>query len=159
VSISYYLELAAQAPAAQVAAELHQVATTMGALDTSVAADALLDGAVTGAGTWIRVAEEKPWPDSVVLTDLGFSPTLTVVFQLDKFADHAGQKDGMVRLVTGLLDRVAGDAVLHLDYETVWLVRRGGELELSEREDLWTPARLSAVPPGYRRAALSFAEN
>ncbi|WP_419503923.1 SitI3 family protein [Lentzea aerocolonigenes] len=34
---------------------------------------------------------------------------------------------------------------LHFGYEVVWLVRRGGELSLNERDDIWTPPRPAAV--------------
>jgi hypothetical protein len=155
VSISYYLGLGTQSSAAQVAAELRHIATTLGLLDASVTIDDVLDGAVTGAGTWVRVTE-APRPRDIEVNDRGFAWTVSAVFQLDNVPDHTGQKDDVVRMVSGLLDRVIGDAMLHLDFEIIWLLRRDGELCLSERDDLWTPARLSAISRTYRRAALTF---
>ncbi|WP_432215891.1 SitI3 family protein [Streptomyces hygroscopicus] len=61
-------------------------------------------------------------------------------------------------MTSGLLGRVAGDAVLHFQFEAIWLLRRGGELSLSERDDLWLPQRLAVVTQTYRRATHAFSE-
>ena len=62
----------------------------------------------------------------------------------------------MVRLTARLLDRVDGDAVLEFQSETIWLLRRGGDLSLDEREDLWPPHRLAEITRPYRRATHAF---
>lgn len=94
-----------------------------------------------------------------MITDLGFTPTVWVVFRLDKFTDIGHQQDDMVRLVSGLLDRVDGDVVLHRDYEYIWLLRRGGVLSLSEEVDLWPRHRLATVSQPYHRATFAFSED
>ena len=88
--------------------------------------------------------------------DLGFSPTVDVGFRMDKFTDMSAQKDDMIRLVSTMLDRVPGDAVLHFQYEQVWLLRHNGEVTLSEEDDIWPPQRLAAVHQPYRRATHAF---
>ncbi len=104
------------------------------------------------------MVESRPQPWNVVITDLGFIPTVLVVFRLSKENGATPQQDDMIRLVSGLLDRVPGDAVLHLDYEHIWLLRRGGDLSLSERSDIWPPHRLAALSQRYRRATHTFSE-
>jgi hypothetical protein len=159
MAISYSLDLATPSPAAQVASELHDIARAFGLFDASVTPGRVLDeGVATGLGTWIRVVEARPRPWNAVITDLGFTPTVWVVFRLGKENGATPQQDDMIRLVSGLLDRVPGDAVLHLDYEHIWLLRRGGDLSLSERSDIWPPHRLAALSQRYRRATHTFSE-
>lgn len=64
----------------------------------------------------------------------------------------------MAWMASGLLGRVAGDAVLHFSFEDIWLLRRGGELSLNERGDLWPPQRLAVVNHSYRRATYAFSD-
>jgi hypothetical protein len=91
-----------------------------------------------------------------VTEELGFAPTVRVAFRFDKFTDMSAQKDDMVRLVSDLLDRVSGDAVLHFDYEYIMLLRRDGDLSLNERSDIWPTDLLAAVRQPYRRATYAF---
>lgn len=58
----------------------------------------------------------------------------------------------------GLLDRVTGDAVLHYEYSEVWLLRRDGQLVLSDSDDVWHPEHLARVPHRYERARLVFSD-
>jgi hypothetical protein len=160
VSISHFFDVATPSPVAEVAAELRHAATTFGALEASTAVDDLLDaGAVTGAGTWVRVARVRPDPWKLMVAGREFTPTVTAAFQLDKVTDLSDQEDDMIRIVSTLLDRVSGDAVLHTDHEVVWLLRRDGELYLDDRDDLWPPARLSTFSRSCRRIPLSFTTN
>jgi hypothetical protein len=55
----------------------------------------------------------------------------------------------MIRLVSDLLDRIPGDAVLHFQYEQIWLLRRNDELSLNERSDIWPPQRLALGTPTF----------
>jgi hypothetical protein len=158
MAISYTLDMATSSPAAQVARELHDAARTIGPFDASVTPEQVLDeGAVTGLGTWIRVVEARPQPWNSVITDLGFTPTVLVAFRLDKEGEISDQEDDMIRLVSSLLDRIPGDAVL-TDFDNIWLLRRGGDLSVSEQADLWPPHRLAALSQRYRRATHAFAE-
>ena len=57
-------------------------------------------------------------------------------------------------LIAGLLDRIPGDALLHRDLESAWLVRKDGDLILDESDEAWPQQRLAALGPPYRRAVI-----
>ncbi|MGH3760345.1 SitI3 family protein [Actinophytocola sp.] len=158
MAISYSFALATQSSAPDVARELLGVGRILGVLDTSATAEGLLDGMATGLGTWILVFEAKARPWDPVANDLGFTPTVSVTFRLDKDDDIGYQQDDLVRLVSGLLDRVPGDAVLHREFEDIWLLRRGGEVTLSEQDDIWPPHRRAALSQRFERVTHSFSQ-
>jgi hypothetical protein len=91
-----------------------------------------------------------------VAEDFGFMPNVRVTFRLGKFTDTVMQQDDMARLCAGVLERVPGDAVLHFQFEVIWLLRRNGVLTLNERDDVWRPERLAAVHLPYQRATHTF---
>jgi hypothetical protein len=157
MAIEYSLALGTPLTTAQVAGELRQAAQTLGLFDATVTPELLLEEVARSRfDTRIQVVDANPRPWNAVIEDLGFTPTVRVEFRLDKFTDMSAQKDDMIRLVSDLLDRVPGDAVLHFQYEQIWLLRRNGELTLSERDDIWPPQRLAAVHQPYRRATHTF---
>ncbi|WP_236594984.1 SitI3 family protein [Saccharothrix sp. 6-C] len=156
MSISYSLALATPLPAEQVADALREVGATTGLLDAT--AQPLGDDTTTTDGTWVRIVPEHPRPWNPVLEVLGVAPTVRVSFRLDKAGDITRQQDGVVRLALGLLARVRSDAVLHSDFEVIWLLLRHGELLLNERDDLWPPNRLALVAYPYRRETRTFPE-
>ncbi|MFB8167872.1 SitI3 family protein [Kitasatospora purpeofusca] len=159
MSISHSFNLATPLPAAEVAGALDDIARGIELFDSTAKPEQLLtEGVDTGFGTRVRVFAAHPKPWNPLITDLGITPTVSVTFRLDKTDNLSGQEDDIVRLVSGLLTRLPGDAVLQYHYEVVWLLRRGGELSLDERDDLWTPARLAAVPQPYRRETHAFSE-
>jgi hypothetical protein len=159
MAISYSFAISTRSTAAQVASALHGLAQPSGLLSAPVTPESLItDGAVTAAGTRLHVREPKFQPWNSVVTDLGFIPTVSVTFRLDKDSDSGSQQDDMVWLVSGLLSQFPGDAVLHFQYENIWLLRRAGNLFLNERDDLWPPRRLALMPPPYGRATYYFAE-
>lgn len=161
MAISYSLDFAAEKTVVQVAWHLCDVARSAGVFDASVTPEALLeDGADTASGMWISVGEDRPMPwGHPVTLDLGFTPTASVRFRLNgRKGELADQQDDMIRMASGLLSRVAGDAVLHFQFEDIWLLRRGGELSLNERDDLWPPGRLAVVTQPYRRTTHAFSE-
>jgi hypothetical protein len=157
MAIDFDLEMATPLPGPQVAVELCDVARTFGLFDEAVTPEQILEeGARTRSDLWVRVLDVSPDPRNPVAEDLGFIPTVRVAFRLGKFTDMSAQQDDMIRIVSHLLDRVPGDAVLHFQYEYIWLLRRGGELSLNERSDIWPPQRLAAVRQPYRRATYAF---
>ncbi|MFG2530092.1 SitI3 family protein [Streptomyces sp. NPDC048516] len=159
MSVSYSLDMATEKTALEVAWHLHDAARSVRMFEESVTPELLLDeGAVTQTGLWVCVGEEKPQPWNPVITDLGFTPTASVRFQLGRSRGASDQQTDMIRLVSGLLSRAPGEAVLHFQFEVIWLLRRGGELALNERDDLWPPQRLAAVSQPYRRATHEFSE-
>jgi len=158
MAISYDLEYATDSPAAEVAAQLAEVGKGIGVFDATVDPELLLDpGANTRHGTWIRVTEVRP-PQSwhPVVADLGFTPTVSTVFRMAKNVEVSEQQDDMLRLVLALLERIDGDAVLHYQYESIWLLRKNGELSLSGNDDLWRPHRIHLVTQPYRRETHRF---
>lgn len=155
MAISSYLEFATPMTAADIAGGAFDIARSH---DLAFTAEAVLaDGATTKLGTWIRLSEAKPRPWNPVITDFGFTPTITVVFRFATGDAMYDQDDDMIRMVSGLLGRFPGDAVL-TDYDDIWLLRRGGELSISDREDIWPSHRLAILPEPYRRDSLAFAE-
>ncbi|MFF1921074.1 SitI3 family protein [Streptomyces sp. NPDC058221] len=159
MSISYDLEMATEQTASQVAHELCDIARTAGLFDESITPELVLDdGALTTKGTWVRVGKETPRLWSPVIADLGFTPTVWVRLQPGRSSDYPDQQDDMIRLVSGLLDSTPGDAVLHFQSEVIWLLRRGSEVSLNERDDLWPPQRLAAVSQPNRRATYNFSD-
>ncbi|MFJ2813848.1 SitI3 family protein [Streptomyces sp. NPDC087294] len=155
MAIEYDLDLATRSSAAEIAARLLATGTANGVLDASVTVQQLLERgpfAPTRLGTRVGVvAWRPPRPWHPVVAGLGFTPTVGVGFRMARGVEVSDQQDDMLRLLVPLLARVDGDAVLHQDYEQVWLVRRGGELSLSENADLWRPARLALVRAPFRR--------
>ncbi|MCF3961070.1 SitI3 family protein [Streptomyces fuscigenes] len=160
MAISYDFEIAAAVPARQVAEVLDRALRDAGLLDAPVAPqDWVEEGGVTGRGTAVQVFEEHPQPWHPVVTDLGITPTVSVSFRLDKFGDVGEQQDDMVVAVDALLGAVPGDALLEYQSETIWLLRRGGDLALSEDDELWPRRRLALLHRPYRRATHSFSED
>ncbi|WP_158853509.1 SitI3 family protein [Saccharothrix deserti] len=160
MSISYSLALATPRPVEQVAEALREVGVATGLLDPATTGDRLLgENAATTGGTWLRVVADKPKPWNPVIDVLNATPTVRAAFRLDKTADISRQQDDVIRLVTGVLAKVPGDAVLHHDFEVIWLMRRGGELLLNERDDIWPPHRLAVLAQPYRRETHAFPED
>jgi hypothetical protein len=116
------------------------------------------DGVSTPSGTWIRVLEPTVQPWDPLITDLGIRPTVRVAFRLDRTTDLSGQADEIIRLVSQLLAKIPGDAVLQYLFETIWLLRRGNDLTLNEDDALWPAQRLTLLTQPYRRATYTFSE-
>lgn len=152
MAIDYDLDCATRSTAAEVAGRLLGIGRDVGVFDPAVTCEGLTEGTVTRLGTWVRVLGHGPChPWHPVVAGLGFTPTLTVAFRMAKGVEVSDQQDDMLRLIMPLLARVDGDAVLHFQFEQIWLLRRNGELTLSEEDDLWRPRRLALVPGPFRR--------
>jgi hypothetical protein len=159
MAISYTLSVATTWPSAQVAGELHRAAVDLALLPASTGETQILDpGVVTASGTRLRVMATPPHPVDPVLAGLGFRPTLTTTFRFDKFRDLEVQTDDMVALVADLLDHVPGDLVLHHQYETIWLLRRGDDLSIGDRDGMWPPHRATLLGRPHHRRSLSFTD-
>ncbi|MFI1097369.1 SitI3 family protein [Streptomyces sp. NPDC020917] len=160
MALAHSFSIATPLPPERIAHELKDIGAAAGLLDAAVTPESLLgEGAVTVGGTYLRVVEKRPQPWSPLVTDLGITPSVGVAFRLAKHMDLARQEDDVVRLACGLLRRIPGDAVLQYHVETVWLLRRGDDLSLDERDDLWSPRRLGEVPAPFRRATHAFSED
>jgi hypothetical protein len=159
MAISFTLDIATSVSAPEVARALHRIGTAAHVFSHSVAAKEILDdGATTRLGTWVRVVEATPRPWHPVITDLGFTPTVSVTFRLDKEGRISDQQDDMIRMTSDLLSEVSGDAVLHQELETIWLLRRDNDVTVSEQEDLWPTPRLAILGSSARRVTHTFAE-
>jgi hypothetical protein len=134
-------------PVEEIARDIADLARSIDFFDASVTSERLLDedGAFTRRDMWIRVLKANPRPYDPLITDLGITPTVRVAFRLDKTTSLSEQEDDIVHLGALLLDRVPGDAVLQYHCEIIWLLRRGDELTLNDREEnvMWPPHRLS----------------
>jgi hypothetical protein len=158
MTISYRLEIATPLPLVQVARELVEVARLWGLFDPSVSPERVReDGAVTNLETWVRVYDATPESWYSIVTDLGITPTVGIGFQLHKHDKIFEQQDDLVRLASGVLDRIPGDALLS-GMEQIWLMRRDGDLSVNESDEIWPPHRLAALRQPYHRATHTFAE-
>ncbi|NBH05351.1 SitI3 family protein [Amycolatopsis sp. SID8362] len=157
MAISYDLEMATSSSPEQVARELITVGRSLELFDASVTPEQVSsDGAVIPLHTWVRVYERRPAAWAPIVTDFGITPTVAVGFSLYKHDKIPEQQDAMVRVVAGLLERVTGDAVFS-GMDVIWLMRRKGELNLNERDDIWPTHRLGSVHQAYRRETKAFA--
>lgn len=112
-------------------------------------------GAVLDSGVLVvaSAATPLPFPDPVE-QELGVTPTVHVLFRFDKDTDWAKQRHDMVRLVSAVLREIRGDVVLAFAGEIVWLLRRNGQLTISNRDDFWTPDVVELLPHPYEWANL-----
>lgn len=159
MALVYYFESATPMTVEEVASGVADVAIEYGISSGPIDAQVVLEpGIVTRFGTWIRVAVSKPsaWGDPVE-EDFGFTPTVRVMFRYDKFTDTVEQGDDMVRIVSGLVDRIPGNSVLHMSEAVdVWLLCRDGDLDLSADDIVWSRRRLAMISRPYQRATHSF---
>jgi hypothetical protein len=157
MSVTLNLDLATTSSAQSVAETLREVAIGTGELPPETTVAELLSGADTASGMWTCVNAVNPPSWNSVRTDFGMDPTVSVEFALGKSGDVEAQLDHIVRLVAGVLAEVAGDAVLHRDFESVLLLRQGATVRISDRDDEWPASRLAAIGQPYSRAGLGFA--
>lgn len=117
------------------------------------------DGVLLRGGTWCRAGaaepREEPWPDPLEEA-FGIRRDSWAVFREQGDQDRQHLRDEMAWLVAGLLVRLPGDAALHFQYEVLWLVRREGRLQVSDRDDIWPERRLAMLPQPFERVPLRF---
>jgi hypothetical protein len=158
----YYLELTeAATPIDQLARDLHAVAVAAGLLADDTPPEAFAESVVPlPGGVMVDVSTPlRRGPDQFT-TDFGIERAARVEFQVDGSRDFAPQLHDVLAVTTGLLDRLAADAdaVLHFEYDVVWLLRRDGRLYLNEDDDLWRPDRVALITQPYERAPLAFSD-
>ncbi|MFJ5234791.1 SitI3 family protein [Kitasatospora sp. NPDC088391] len=81
----------------------------------------------------------------------GVAPSVEVWIQPDRERPASPQEEDIVVLAAALLDDISADMVLAFNFETAWLIRRGGDLILHESPSLWPERRLSLIKEPYRR--------
>ncbi|MCP3803943.1 SitI3 family protein [Allokutzneria sp. A3M-2-11 16] len=157
MAISYSLEIATQLSPGEVAHAVREAGRQAALFSDAVTLEQILgDGALAKGGSVVQVMEPLEAPYDVVADDLGFAPTSSVEFQINTSNPVHYQQDDVVALTVGVLKRVPGDAVLHRETETIWLLRRDGELTVNEQDDIWPPHRLALVDIPYRRETHTF---
>jgi hypothetical protein len=156
----YYLELSeAATPIDRLARELHAATVAAGLVADDTPPETFTDSIVAlPSGLTIEVSTPlRRGPDQFT-TDFGVERAARVELQVDGSKDFASQVHDLLLATSGLLDRVPGDAVLHFEYDVVWLLRRDGQLYLNEDDDLWRPERLALIDQPYARAHLAFSD-
>jgi hypothetical protein len=107
------------------------------------------------SGLFVGAAAKAPLPfPDPVAEELGFETTVSVLFRLNSALDVEKQKHDMVRLVAAMLTELRGDAVLMFAGELVSLLRKGGQLTISNRDDFWAPDLRALLPQPYERVSL-----
>jgi len=101
---------------------------------------------------WWRAGATDTRAVDLVQVRYGFVPTSWIHFRL-RAGEIDEQLDEMAALVATVLAASDGDALLHADFEDVWLLRRGGQLVLSDEDARW-PARRRSGFGELTRAAL-----
>jgi hypothetical protein len=125
----------------------------------SIELDLELEGDLHGAaapvppaeptGLWWRAGSTDTRAVDLVHVRFGFVPATWLHFRLGP-GDVGPQLDEMATIVAAALAAAEGDALLHADFEEVWLLRRGGELVVSDDEGRWPAGRLEGFPPFTR---------
>jgi hypothetical protein len=156
----YYLELTeAATPIDRLARDLHAVTVAAGLVADDAPPETFTDHVVPlPSGVMVDVSTPlRRGPDQFT-TDFGLERAARVELQVDGSRDFAPQLHDVLAVTAGVLDRVPGDAVLHFEYDVVWLLRRDGRLYLNQDDDLWRPDRVALITPPYERAPLAFSD-
>ncbi|MFJ8444223.1 SitI3 family protein [Kitasatospora griseola] len=153
MTIAHQIHLATTESAEQVAARVGVVfeRARLGAEPPAVEELLSRSGARTARGTTVSVSAPEPVPVDVIDLQFGVPAKIRIWIEPDRDEPMAEQDDDTVALVAGLLDDMPADLVLIHNYETAWLIRRGGELVLHEDPALWPDHRLALIEGPYRR--------
>jgi len=155
MAIEYVLELTG-ADVDNVAHLLTRTATNAGLVDQAGG-----EPNVGGTGDWLdsgvflRAVANPPLPfRDPIEKKLGIAPTTSVLFRFTTADDPVRQTHDMVRLVSVLLTEIRGDAALLFNGDVVWLLRKGGQLTISNEDDFWEPDLQALLPQPFDRASL-----
>ncbi len=102
------------------------------------------------------VSRIQGWERITPLPPICTSTPPLVYFRTVGDRDREDQIDEMVLVTVDVLRAFPGDAVLNFQLEVNKLLRRDGNLWLSDDDQFWTPARLKLVTIPYERAPLPF---
>ncbi|MBB2498695.1 SitI3 family protein [Amycolatopsis echigonensis] len=153
MSLDYSLGLTTHLAPEEVAEEVVRAGQSLGILEESITAQRLLVWSTTTRRTWLQVSPARPQPWHPPVSELGaITPTVQILFELDKNDHVAEQQEDLIRLTAALLERIPGDAVFS-NLDVLWLVRKNGTLDVHEDNGFWTPERLALLPqPSTRRS-------
>jgi hypothetical protein len=154
----HHLELTKEAtPLDRLAEHVRATATRLDLLARVADAPAPADAVVTlTSGLLVEVVGQSVSGGDPFVADFGLVRAATVDFTIDGRSDPDRQFDELLQMVFGLFEVVRGDAVLHYEYEEVWLVRRDGQLVLNDDDVMWPPEELARIDVPYQRAHLAF---
>ena len=151
MSLDYTLDLTTRLTPEEVAEEVAKAGRSLGIVEETVTAQRLLAWSTTTRQTWLQVGPARPQPWHPRVSELGtITPTVQVLFELDKHDQVAEQQEDLIRLTTALMERIPGDAVFS-NLDVIWLVRNNGALDIHEDNDFWTSERLALLPRPYTR--------
>lgn len=147
----------AELPADEVASLVVRDGQQAGLIDPDLTVEAVLgDGALLRSGAVLWVSQVESSSQHPVLTDLQIAANSSVTFRFVGSSDWDTQMAEMIWVTIDLLLAVPGDAVLSFQFEAIRLLRRGGDLWLSDDDKFWTPARRQMVTIPYQRSAMRF---
>jgi hypothetical protein len=116
------------------------------------------NGSTLESGVLVQVGPKTPSPFNPVQDNFGFTPNVLITFRLSNVEDSARQQDDMVRIVAGAFDRIDGDAILHFQYDLVWLLRRHGQITICDRDTIWTQRRIEILGRPHERGNPAFTD-
>ena len=105
-------------------------------------------------GLTIHISPETERGYAVIKQAFGFSPTVRVVFRLDKFEHTESARKQLLSATLELLRRSQGNAVLLFNNEDVVLLRTHGRLILNDESGFWTSDHLSEIDLPYRMSSI-----
>ncbi|MEV7124212.1 SitI3 family protein [Kitasatospora griseola] len=153
MTVAHQIHLATTETAEQVAARVRAAFERARLAEQPPALDELLSrsGGRTARGTTISVSTPEPVPFDVIEHEFGIPAKARIWIEPDGDRPMAEQDDDIAALLAALLDDTPVDLVAVHNYETAWLIRRGGELVLHEDPALWPEHRLALIEGPYRR--------
>ncbi|WP_123821462.1 SitI3 family protein [Kitasatospora cineracea] len=156
MTIAHQIYMNTAEPVGEVAAMVSRILAAARLCEGFPAVEALMDrsGVPTTHGMTVRVSKPSPAPFDIIEDEFGIPSKILIWLEPDKDEEFADQDEDVVVLVAGILEETSADVVLIHNYETVWLIRRGGELILHERPTLWPDRRLALIKGEYRRESL-----
>jgi hypothetical protein len=98
---------------------------------------------------WWRAGTLDTRAVDLVQIRFGFVPATWIHFRIGP-GEVDPQLDQLAAIAAAALASASGDAVLHADFEEVWLVRRGDELLLSDDDTRWPAPRAARLGPHTR---------
>jgi hypothetical protein len=160
MSLSYMLHVGVGSTVEQVVTVAGAAYAASGAPGASSQAEAISTGVRLDNGMVWQVlpsggAMADGLPDPVE-ESFDVAPSIVVLFTLDTDEEIIPQQDTMVEGCDAVLAASTADAVLHFQYDVVWLLRRTGQLVLNQDSDVWTEPRLALLRPPYQWGSLRF---
>ena len=111
------------------------------------------DFSLSGPGLTIAASAESKVGQSVIGEAFNFTPTVRVIFRLDKFNDTDSGKLSLLRGTLELVRQLRSELVLLFNGEDVVLLHAKGRLVLNEQSGFWTTEHLVQIDLPYELRA------